>query len=151
MTSRPGPWGRNDRPPFRGPSQPQARPRSLLSDEDARRIVRDGDAVLLVERAKELAGKLGVTATQLRRFFGEVKRIEMAWSQDPVRAKRRAVLLEPRLAYQVRRGIRGGEEFRATLEPLLRYARESEESFNRFVEFYEALIAYSPDQGGDRR
>ncbi len=134
-----------------GPGQQgDPRPAVSLSDDEARRIIVDGDAELLVRTARDLGPKLGVNMSQLRRFFGEVKRIEMGWDQDEERARRRAVLLEPRLAYQRKR-----EGAVANLErvivKLLPYATQSKEHFQRFVEFYEALIAYSPDKGGDRR
>ena len=122
-----------------------------LSEDDARRIVEEGDAERLVTMAAELGPRLGVNLTQLRRFFGEVKRIEMLWSQPGAedRARRRAILLEPRLSYQVQRQTQV-RALRNVLQPCLKFAAKDRDRFQRFVEFYEALIAYAPrsTQGG---
>lgn len=117
----------------------------LFSEEDARRIIAAGDAEHLVKVASEIGPCLGVNPTQLRRFFGEVKRIEMLWTQPgaEARAQRRATLLEPRLNYQVQRQAQV-RNLRDVLQPCLKYARQDREQFQRFVEFYEALIAYAP-------
>ncbi|MER3421394.1 MAG: type III-A CRISPR-associated protein Csm2, partial [Chloroflexota bacterium] len=58
-------------------------------------------------------------------------------------AQRRATLLEPRLNYQVQRQPQV-RNLRNVLQPCLKYARQDREQFQRFVEFYEALIAYAP-------
>jgi CRISPR type III-A-associated protein Csm2 len=136
------------------PRRPSPQPGAdgvALSDDDARRIVEEGDAERLVTMAAELGPKLGVNPTQLRRFFGEVKRIEMLWSQPGAedRARRRAILLEPRLNYQVQRQTQV-RALRSVLQPCLKFAAKDRDRFQRFVEFYEALIAYAPrtTQGG---
>lgn len=140
------------RPPQRpGSTPPRDRDGVSLSEDDARRIVDEGDAEHLVQKASELGPQLGVNPTQLRRFFGEVKRIEMLWSQPGAedRARRRAILLEPRLNYQVQRQAQV-RSLRSVLQPCLKFAARDRDRFQRFVEFYEALIAYAPrtTQGG---
>jgi len=135
-----------------GSTHPQAGADKIaLGENDARRIVDEGDAELLVTTAAELGPRLGVNLTQLRRFFGEVKRIEMLWSQPGAeeRARRRAILLEPRLNYQVQRQAQV-RALRDVLRPCLKFAARDRDRFQRFVEFYEALVAYAPrtTQGG---
>ncbi|GBD22630.1 hypothetical protein HRbin29_00267 [bacterium HR29] len=143
---------RPDRGGQRPSSQPPQSPSATLTPEDARRIVEEGNAELLVRKAQEIGRHLDVNPSQLRRFFGEVKRIEMLWSQEgqEARAQRRAVLLRPRLNYQVQR-MQKVKPLQNVLEPCLHFAVQSRENFANFVEFYEALIAYAPKEGrGDR-
>jgi CRISPR type III-A-associated protein Csm2 len=116
-----------------------------FTEADAKRIVDDGDAEHLVMMAAKVGQGLDVNPTQLRRFFGEVKRIEMLWAQPGAedRARRRAILLEPRLNYQVQRQ-KQVQPLRDVLQLCLKFAARDRERFQRFVEFYEALIAYAP-------
>jgi CRISPR-associated protein Csm2 len=92
-----------------------------------------------------VAGNLKGEASrsQLRRLYGEVKRIEMMWRGGKANeAQRRVVLLKPRLAYQVARQ-RELEGLRATLEPAIDAVGPDRERFQRFVEFFEAIVAYA--------
>lgn len=122
-------------------------PRPVVSAADAQRIIADGDAQLLVERAQELA-QAGATRTSLRRLYGEVRQIEAVWrdnNREP-EAKRRVVLFAPRLAYQASRSRELGP-VRQALDPLLAEVRPTEkggrERFRHFVDFFEAVIAYA--------
>lgn len=138
----------------RGPGQGRGRDqqgagRPPLSPEDARRIV-EGDAKLLVDRAHEVAQGLrdDTSRTQLRRLYGEVKRIEMLWrgaaqsGEKEKEAQRRVLLLKPRLAYQVARQsrLRG---LQRTIEPVIDAVGADRARFQRFVEFFEAIVAYA--------
>lgn len=139
---------RRDRP---GGSQ------QLISEEDAIAIIDEGDAERLVKRAKAVAeddALRDVRRTAVRRLFGEARRIELMWNQaafaglqadekaDVERvAGRRAALLEPRFAYQTARH----PELRPLvngLMPLMGRVQGSRERFGRFVEFFEALVAF---------
>jgi CRISPR type III-A-associated protein Csm2 len=137
---------RNSDPPKKDASSEVA-----FTREDARQIIEQGDAVGLVRTAERVGPSLGVNPAQLRRFFGEVRRIEMLWSQPGAeeRARRRAILLEPRLNYQVQRQAQV-RPLKNVLQLCLEFATADRERFQRFVEFYEALIAYAPraTQGG---
>lgn len=119
-----------------------------LTEDESRLIIEQGDAELLVKKAREIGVQLRVTPTQLRRFFGEVKRIQMLWthSNEEKRglAQRRAVLLRPRLDYQVKRNPKV-RELRDVLDHCIKYASKSRENFENFVDFYEALIAYAKE------
>jgi CRISPR-associated protein Csm2 len=138
----------------RGPGQGRGRePRGAsgpaLSPDDARRIV-EGDAKLLVERAKNVAQELRDEAsrTQLRRLYGEVKRIEMLWrgagqsGEKDTEAQRRVLLLKPRLAYQVARQSKL-QGLQRTIEPVIDAVGADKARFQRFVEFFEAIVAYA--------
>jgi CRISPR-associated protein Csm2 len=110
----------------------------------------EGDAELLVERARSVAQGLKdeTSRTQLRRLYGEVKRIEMLWRSareadaKEKEAQRRVLLLKPRLAYQVARQgrLRG---LQRTIEPVIDAVEGDRQRFQRFVEFFEAIVAYA--------
>lgn len=125
------------------PSSPQNS--TPLTGEEARRIIVEGDAELLVRKAKEVSQVLQkdeASRTQVRRLFGEVKRIEMMWPMAEEEASRRLILLKPRLAYQVARR-RELERLKRALEPLIDQVGADWNRFQRFLEFFEAVVAYS--------
>lgn len=122
-------------------TQPAA---ARLSPDDARRIV-DGDTDLLIKRAQEVSQGLRdeTSRTQIRRLYGEVKRIEMMWrGQGEGEAASRLLLLKPRLAYQVARQQKL-KQLRDTLEPVIDQVGRDREKFQHFVEFFEAIVAYA--------
>jgi len=104
----------------------------------------------LVERAKNVAQELRDEAsrTQLRRLYGEVKRIEMLWrgagqsGEKDTEAQRRVLLLKPRLAYQVARQSKL-QGLQRTIEPVIDAVGADKARFQRFVEFFEAIVAYA--------
>lgn len=143
MTSfQPGP-GRGQA--GRNPGQPpSAAATAGLSPEDARKIV-EGDVKLLIGRARQAAQGLRDEAsrTQLRRLYGETKRIEMLWQGGKAdEAGRRLLLLKPRLHYQVARQSKL-RALRSTIEPVIDAVGGDRSRFQRFVEFFEAIVAYA--------
>lgn len=133
-------------PPARptGPNSP-----TTVTADDARKIIVDGDAEVLVKKAQEVARLIkgsNATATQLRRLFGEVRRIEMKWSEERPEANRRFTLLKPRLAYQVARES-SLRSLQANLLHLMDAVEADRERFQRFAEFLEAVVAYSKAEG----
>lgn len=127
-----------------------------LTKEDLVEIFERGNPEKLVNRAemlgKDLVGK-GLTTSQIRNVFGQVRQIEMRWRQEPKESYRQAVLLKPKLAYFSKR--------HAPLEPLahvlsqaldiMSQGKDEEERhqrFQHFVEFFEAVLAYHKKHGG---
>lgn len=126
------------------PSSPRDSSPPPLTEEEARRIV-EGDVGLLVSKAQEVSGALRMdeaSRTQVRRLFGEVKRIEMMWPMVGEEASRRLILLKPRLAYQVARKPQL-QRLKQALEPLIDQVGANKNRFQRFLEFFEAVVAYS--------
>lgn len=130
---------------------------------EAHRIIVDGDIVVLVDAAKRLGKELApvLTTSQIRNVFGEVRRIEMAWSasaddETMQHAFRSVVLLQPKLAYQANRDrerTQGVKALQAALDPcllLIQGAAKSERRtyFLRFVDYFEAILAYHKAAGG---
>lgn len=131
---------------------------------DSRKIIVDGDVSLLVDTAKEVGNSLArqLTTSQIRNIFGEVRRIQMNWPADATKdmekadeAFRSIVLLQPKLAYQAKRERgRGVEELQMVLDPCIDQIRKAPADkrklyFTRFVDFFEAILAYHKAAGGN--
>lgn len=146
--------------------------------ETLKKIIVDGDITLLLDLAKQLGGELArqLTTSQIRNIFGEVRRIELNWPahandrdigatvdngnvvdqrRKAQQAYRQVVLLRPKLAYQSRRERgRGVEVLSNVLDPCLELIqvastdKDRREYFGRFVDFFEAILAYHKAAGG---
>jgi CRISPR type III-A-associated protein Csm2 len=126
----------------------------------------DAKAIEFAEGFGEHLAKEGLTNTQLRNIFSEVKLIE---SLGYAQAKTRFLLLAPKIAYTVKRNSHRGKDadksrpensesalsmfkdvFNRAYEAV--HGTEEEEilRFERFVDFMEAFLAYhryhSPDK-----
>ncbi len=126
-------------------------------------IITDPDgAEVLVKEAERLGKQLkdrGLTTSQIRAIFGEVRQIEAQWqmgAEQRKKAERRLILLKPKMAYRARRE-RGPavRELVNVLSPAIDLViREKDEqrrseNFTRFVEFFEAILAYHKAFGGN--
>jgi len=122
------------------------------SAEDLKRIIEDAaSAELLVKEADRLGGALRqLTTSQIRSLFGEVRSIQAQWAQNPQRASRRLRLLQPKMAYRARkeRGQAVGQLV-SVLSPAIDLVGDDRERFERFVEFFEAILAYHKAHGGN--
>ncbi len=133
-----------------------------ISKGDLKQIIIEGKAALLVEKAdgfgRSLA-KSGLTKTQIRNIFGEVRKIEAQWTRPEQDAKdnvRRLLLLKPRMAYQAERE----EKARPLLSVLsdavgmvvsANGAQEQHARFGYFVDMFEAILAYHTAQEGENK
>ena len=91
-----------------------------------------------------------LTTSQLRNFFGEVRRIQMNFKPTDL------YLLKPKLAYASKKAKGYGVK---ALKLVLDEAHEAvveskdvkimEERFDRFVSFMEAILAYHKGYGGE--
>lgn len=118
------------------------------------KIVTTDDPKALVEDARKLAYRLRQeksVKTQIRRLFGTMRQIEMAWprrvkgkdaeAEAVAQARRQLLLFKPRLAYQASRS--------PELKPLERVLQagidqvsDDRGRFQRLVQFFEATVAY---------
>lgn len=131
----------------RAPARQPPQTSSLISREDAIKIINDGDAEALVKKARELADTTQVSQSQLRRIFGEVRRIEMAWKEEEAAAaNRRLILLKPRMRYQAVRRGKELEGLERALSELIDRVEGKRDRFKNFVEFLEAVVAYAKDK-----
>jgi CRISPR-associated protein Csm2 len=140
------------------------------SDQELRTIITDPDgAQTLVKWADQLGRSLksqDLKTSQIRALFGEVRQIQAEWSIEGRRghARRRLVLLKPKMAYRARRERgRAVEELVKVLDPALDLVVEAppraedespgtgnnqDDNFQRFVDFFEAILAYHKAYGG---
>jgi CRISPR-associated protein Csm2 len=112
----------------------------------------------MVEWAKDLGEKLAkgkedrrgepsgqLTTSQIRKFYGEVKRIQADWDKysDDV------PMLNAKLAYAVgRKNEYGIKTFANTFYDAIMKASEAKEYFDRLVKILEATVAYHKFYGG---
>jgi len=127
-----------------------------LSQQDYQRIIVEGDAKVLTERAERIGTGLArqLTTSQIRNIFGTVRQIEMSWTpqaadQERKYAARQLILLKPKLAYQARRERgRGVQQLADILIPAIDLVGEDRGRFQNFVDFFEAILAYHTAAGG---
>lgn len=136
---------------------------SIVNPNDLRMIITDpNSAELLVKSADKLGQELKgmkLTTSQIRALFGEVRQIEAEWGMGEEarrRALRRLILLKPKMAYRARRERgRGVQELINVLQPALdevvreKDTQKQDGNFSRFVEFFEAILAYHKAYGGN--
>jgi len=134
-----------------------------IPDQDLRTIITDQNgAQALVQWADQLGRDLkemGLTTSQIRALFGEVRQIQGQWGmggENRQRAARRLILLKPKMAYRARRERgRAVQELVDVLRPALdlvvaeKDAATQDLDFKRFVEFFEAILAYHRAYGGN--
>ena len=133
-----------------------------LNQNTLKDIITDPNkADIMVNQADELGKKLkniGLATNQIRALFGEVRQIDEQWKIDQQRAnaRRRLILLKPKLRYRARRE-RGQavKELVDVLEPALDIViQEKDEDkqeifFHHFLDFFEAILAYHKSYGGN--
>ena len=110
----------------------------------------------------------GLATNQIRPIFGEVRRIQGEWRRVGYagQARRHLVMLKPKMAYRARRE-RGksvetlvnvlnpaidlvvGAAPRPEDLPLSQKGNYQEDNFERFMEFFEAILAYHKAYGGN--
>jgi len=127
-----------------------------LAPDTLKAIVTDPDSTqTLVEWAEKIGTilkSLQLTTAQIRNLFGTVRQIEMAWTpkdtdEERRQAVRRLLLLKPRLAYQSKR-VKAVERLEKVLSTAIDHVGSSRENFQRFVDFFEAILAYHTAAGG---
>jgi CRISPR-associated protein Csm2 len=101
----------------------------------------------LVEAAEILGPRLErgrLTTSQIRNVYGHVKRMQMR-GFDP----NEFVLLKPKLAYAAARANTAGATLlKDVLSQAVDEVGSDEANFERFVDFFEAILAYHKAAGG---
>ena len=123
------------------------------SEEELKTIITHPDgAEAMVTWAERIGEALSrqLTTSQIRSLFGEVRNIQGDWRVDPQRANKNLILLKPKMAYRARkeRG-KGVEELVSVLRPAIDLVGGDGDHFQRFVEFFEAILAYHKAHGGN--
>lgn len=120
--------------------------------ENLKAIITDPEGTeTLVKCAEEIGQALArqLNTSQIRAIFGEVRRIEGDWKIDSKRANRSLILLKPKMAYRAKkeRG-RGVDDLVSVLSPAIDHVQGNADNFTRFVDFFEAILAYHKAYGG---
>lgn len=123
-----------------------------MTEEIKSFIQRDDTAKQMVAFAENLAKRIfrDVSTSQIRNAYGTVKKLEMQSSFND-KAHRELLLLKPKLAYA--RGRAQRKETFKELEDALGAAIDAvdvkqPETFKRFCNFFEAILAYHKANGG---
>jgi CRISPR-associated protein Csm2 len=129
-----------------------------IDPQKVRDIILKDDTQTLVAEAEQFGRALAdnrLTKSQIRGIFGAAREIEANWTSEkdsPV-CLRRLLLLQPRLAYQAARQ-RAVEPLRDVLTEAIRAtasssdAKEQSDRFRRFMDLFEAILAYHTAAGG---
>jgi CRISPR-associated protein Csm2 len=110
----------------------------------------------LVTFARQTAEQLvhnNLTRAQIRNIFTEVRKIEALWEAKPDVARRRLNMLKPKLDYQTARSdpVKGLRDVLSkAIEEVEKAPDEKERNqrFRRFVDLFEAILAYHRALGG---
>ncbi len=91
------------------------------------------------------------TTSQIRNFFGEVKRIQMKGISGNESA---FLLLKPKLAYSAKRAsARGAEDFKKIIDQAIDSVQcgqaGADKRFQNFCDLLEAILAYHKAAGGN--
>lgn len=142
-----------------GGNKYQNQPAPRISDNDLKRIILSDDmesTELLVLRAQEFGRYLkdtGLKSSQIRNIFAQVRQIEMNWTTEEdnqayaTQSMRDLILLKPKMAYQGER-INEVKPLAELLSACIDLIGGDRANFQRFVEFFEAILAYHKAEGG---
>ena len=117
---------------------------------DARVITEGGK--ILVETADAFGRKLNdiqpdrekLSTSQIRNIYGAVKKMQMKGGLDP----HKLLMLKPKLAYAAKRHGKGVNMLKEILTRAIDMVGDDPTNFNRFVDFFEAVLAYHKAYGG---
>lgn len=126
-------------------------PPRRLPQPDYDAIILRGDVDKLVAAAEEIGEAVRqVKSSQIRGIFASVRQIQLNWSTNEQKAYRDAILLKPRIAYTAARNNLSGldDVLIQALNRVKGSEDERRERFMRFVDFFEAIVAYHKQKGG---
>ena len=128
----------------RGP-QRQADRGSTRVNLDAR-VITEGGEILVKEaeqRGQQLARNL--TTSQIRNIYSAVKKMQMKGGELDTH---KLLMLKPKLAYAAKRHGGGVDTLKDVLTQAIDLVGNDLKKFNRFVDFFEAILAYHKAYGG---
>lgn len=128
------------------------------SKEDLEKIITTNESANLLVTHADAIGKALInqprrdqlSTSQIRAIFGEVRRIEGDWKINKSRAGRNLILLKPKMAYRAKKeNNRSVKELVDILSPAIDLVKGDDDNFTRFVDFFEAILAYHKAHGGN--
>jgi CRISPR-associated protein Csm2 len=111
------------------------------------------ELVTFAERTAQQLVANQLTRGQIRNIFTEVRKIESLWEVDQEKALRRLVMLKPKMDYQTAR-IPQVQRLKEVLSEAIdevvkgKDTKEKDERFKRFMNLFEAILAYHRARGG---
>ncbi|MDF1513324.1 MAG: type III-A CRISPR-associated protein Csm2, partial [Anaerolineae bacterium] len=144
------------------------RPGNPIQSEDLTTIITSAEGTqLLVDSAESFGRQLKnerLTTSQIRALFGEVRRIQARWQGGDAQqqlAKRDLILMKPKLAYRAARERGAVQTLKSVLDTAidlvvsapprggqpLGSSNTLEDNFQRFADFFEAVLAYHKAAG----
>ena len=125
--------------------------RLSITDDQIRTIITQDEPKLLVGQAEEIGRALSgsLTKSQIRNIFGTVRQIQMNWTGEAQKAAsyRQLLMLKPKINYQAAR-TREVKPLADVLDKAIDYVEDNQVRFGRFVDFFEAILAYHTAEGG---
>ena len=125
--------------------------RLRITDDQIRTIITQDRPKLLVDQAEEIGQALSRTLTksQIRNIFGTVRQIQMNWTGGAQKAAsyRQLLMLKPKIKYQAAR-TKEVEPLADVLDKAIDHVGDDQVRFGRFVDFFEAILAYHTAFGG---
>ena len=157
--------------PGQGGSTQGPTPTFAVDRDGVRKVIAKDDPKALVDLTDKYGKQLAdarLATSQIRSIFGSVRQMESRWYDDNQRNQgiRDLLMLKPKLAYQeVRHKPQRREDpnpvgmLRAMLEPAIdavidpgqdhtKEDGDNQKRFRRFMEYFEALLAYHKAHGG---
>jgi len=109
------------------------------------------ELVTFAQQTANVLVKNNLTRSQIRTIFTEVRQIEAMWNNGP-EAVRRLSMLKPKLAYQSARSNTVSHLRDVLTEAIDQVVQapvdQRDRRFQRFVDLFEAILAYHRAQGG---
>jgi CRISPR-associated protein Csm2 len=141
--------------------------KNLTKDGVLRKIIIEGNTRVLVEKSEKLGEYLAMdvkesqddkpqkeqlTTSQIRKFFGTVKKIEARGELDD-EGIRQLLLLKPKLAYAAKRAHKTKlptlkEVLTDSIELVTSDEGVTQEKFNNFCNLFESILCYHKASGG---
>ena len=125
--------------------------RLSITGDQIRTIITQDQPKLLVDQAEEIGRALSgsLTKSQIRNVFGTVRQIQMKWAGGAQKAAsyRELLMLKPKLKYQAAR-TKEVEPLADVLDKAIDHVGDDQVRFGRFVDFFEAILAYHTAFGG---
>jgi len=113
-----------------------------------------GSDLVAFAKTKAELWKKDLKRTQIRNIFTEAREIESEWNGNAIRAMRRLNLLKAKLAYQEARHKSDAmhglvDTLTKAIDEVGRVSGDAQsERFHRFMELFEAILAYHRALGG---
>ena len=105
----------------------------------------DSNGIKFAEDFGREIADTGLSTSQIRNYFGEVRRIQMKGYE---KEKTAFLLLKPKLAYAAKRNKNNGaNNFKRVMDQAHQYV-ENEADFQNFVNLLEAILAYHKAYNG---